>query len=136
MTNKQASTRFMKIFIPTMILYSVSCFAVPEILKMSDFAKPIVYAISLIPALCIGVALWAQWRQAMEVDEYMRHLQLRAMVFSLGCILAVSAAIGFLQFYAGLENFSVFFAIPAFYVFHAMGMFVLTRRDNTEEKNP
>ena len=136
MTNKQASIRFMKVFVPTMILYSVSCFAVPEVLKMSDFAKPIVYAISLIPALCVGIALWAQWRQAMEVDEYMRHLQLRAMVFSLGCILAISAAIGFLQIYAGLNNFSVFFVIPAFYIFHGIGMLALTRRDNTEETKP
>lgn len=128
MTHKNAQQRYMKVFIPVMILYAASCFVVPALLDLAQMPKALVYMLALIPAVCIGIGMWSQWRFSQEVDEYWRSLLSNAALIGLAFVMCVSAAWGFLEFFADAPHVSLFFVVPAFYGAFGIAHGVLAHR--------
>jgi hypothetical protein len=47
---------------------------------------------SIIPIVSMLVMFWGHWRFINEIDEFMRSVQIKALLFGLACILVYSTA--------------------------------------------
>jgi hypothetical protein len=78
---------------------------------------PIRYLIAAAPALPVFWAIWAMMRfSAEEEDEYQRHLHNRAIIASLGLVLAFCVVWGLLQSYAGAGPVNLIYVFDIYWV--------------------
>ena len=125
MTLKQAHRRYMTVFIPSMLIYVISCFTVETAIEKNQFPLAVSYALALIPAACMLVWMWGHWRFVREIDEYLRWIQIQAVLVGLACIMSISAGLGFLQLMADVPYISLFWIVPGFYFAYGIAAMVL-----------
>ena len=109
--NKQPAVRaYLRRFIPTMILYVALVFAAPHLIRATDAGGPLLWAISVLPALPIIAVFWLIGRLFVELrDEYQRMLQIRQALIATGITLSLASAWGFLEIYAHAPHIPLFF---------------------------
>lgn len=78
------------------------------------------FVAAMVPVIPVLLAFWAIVRFIRRSDEMMRQVQLMAAVMTLGITIVGCIALGFLQAWANLPNFSAFY-IAMFAIF-AWGM--------------
>ena len=113
MAQSPAARRYIRRFTPTMIAYVAILFAASWAVDAWHPAGPVLWALSVLPALpIIGVLVVIGLYLAEETDEYLRQRIVTAALFGIGAILSVSAVLGFLQFNGVVGKVDVFWAFP------------------------
>ncbi len=77
---------------------------------------PWLYLFAVMPALPIGGTIWVVLRYMEESDEYVRALLTRRFVLATGATLFITTAWGFLQNYAGLQQFPLYYVYMLFWI--------------------
>ena len=81
MTVEQATRRYFEVFIPSMIGYlagSVGTVWAAEHLNLPPFA---LYVLASIPIFAMLAVFWGHWRFINEIDEFLRTIQIKAVLF-------------------------------------------------------
>lgn len=113
MSQTPAARRYVKRFAPTMIAYVAVLLAATWAVAAWHPAGPLLWALSVLPALpIIGVLVVIGLYLAEETDEYLRQRIVTAMLFGIGAVLAASTVLGFLQFNGVVGAVPVFWAFP------------------------
>lgn len=119
MTTDQATYRYFKVFIPAMVVYGASSVGITQITDNMAYAPPLLYALALIPILAVLCAFWAHWRFAIEIDEFLRFIQIKATLFSVACVMVIASGWGTLEMLADVPNLQVFWLLPIFWISHS-----------------
>lgn len=116
MNNRSAAgRRYLKRFIPTMILYVVLVLAASYGFKLFSLSGPLAWALAVAPALPIlGVIGIMGLYIKEETDEFQRNILIEAMLWALGLTLSVTTVWGFLEIYVDAPSFPAFWAFPLF----------------------
>jgi len=114
MNPRQAKKRYMKVFIPSMIGYLITTFAVSLVIKRLDLALGVNVALAIIPTLFVLWLLWGHGRWIFETDEYERFRQIRGILIGVGLTLAFTTIWGFLEMLVEAPKFPVFYIILIF----------------------
>lgn len=137
MTEKQATRRYFKIFIPAMIIYLVGVFWIRALEGLFSLWNIELYIMSIIPIGAMLFVFWGHWRFINEIDEFMRSVQIKALLFGLACILVFSTAWWMFENIANAPVFKLASIIPIFavcYSFAVIYMNICEFKQNTNEK--
>lgn len=117
MLQGQARRRYLLRFIPSMALYAISVIGVNWLFHSVTVEGWPRLLIAIVPALPImGVIGSMGLYLVEETDEYLRMLQIRALLWATGITLVVTTAWGFLETYAGVQHFPLYFVFVLFCV--------------------
>lgn len=130
MTNKEAHKRYFKAFIPSMAGYVLSIMAASIILGGNEAATPLAFILAVVPAIFVFIFMWAQARYVMEIDEFMRMLQVKAILWGMVITMGVTTAWGLLEFYTPVIKVPIFFVLPTFYAVYGIASGILTKSYN------
>ena len=110
-----AGRRYLKRFIPTMIVYVVAILAASFGFKLFQLSGPLAWAVAIAPALPIlGVIAIMGLYIKEETDEFQRNVLIEAMLWALGLTLAITTVWGFLEIYAQAPGLQSFWAFPIY----------------------
>ena len=129
MTHEQATRRYFKVFIPSMVGYlagSVGTVWAADHLSLPPFA---IYVLASIPILAMLVVFWGHWRFINEIDEFLRSIQINAVLFGIACVMVVATGWGTLEMLADAPKLQVFWLMPIFWVSYSAAALVLTKRE-------
>lgn len=121
MEQKQVKRRYFKIFIPSMIVYVVSVLGISHAENMNWVSGFALYIFAAIPVGAILTWFWAQWRFINELDEYLKMLQMKAVMFALAIILSISTGWGLLEMLANAPKLEIFWLVPIGFTSFGLG---------------
>lgn len=128
-TPKQALRRYLKFFIPSMLLYVVFTFLAASLIRNGIVSGPIVYFIALLPGVAALGFLYAYFRFIREADEMMKMLQVEATMFAVAIILALCLTWGILEmFVETLPRMPVFWIAPIYFVTQGLAGWWLSKK--------
>ena len=129
MTSEQATHRFFKVFIPTMFIYIAATVGITWLLDSNGLPAGTLYALALIPIVAIFVAFWAQWRFAMELDEFLRLIQIKGTLFGIACVMIIASGWGQLERLADVPRLPVFWLLPIFWAAQGLATAFISKRE-------
>ncbi|QFT33191.1 hypothetical protein K1718_20275 [Roseibium porphyridii] len=129
MTTEQATSRFFKIFIPAMIVYIVGTASIRWYPGSETLPAYSLYALALIPIVAIFIAFWAQWRFAMELDEFLRLIQIKGTLVGIACVMMIASGWGQLERLADVPRLPVFWLLPIFWAVQGLATTLISKRE-------
>ncbi|WP_031239000.1 hypothetical protein [Asticcacaulis sp. AC466] len=87
---------------------------------------PLLYALAVMPALPIGGTILTMLRYIEKSDEFIRAQITRRFILATGITLFICTAYGFLENYAGLQHFDLYYVYVLFWA--AFGIISLILR--------
>ena len=134
MTNKQARTRYFKVFIPAMLGYLVSIFGVDVLIDMTVAGKKadisiLTYGLALIPAIFVFTWVWSHARFILQIDEFARMLQIKSILYGLIALMGLTTAWGFLEMYAQVPAVPIFYVLPGFYLCYGVAAIFVSKKN-------
>lgn len=115
--NKQspAGRRYLKRFIPTMVVYAATVFGASFAFDLWNPTGPLAWLIALAPALPIVavIAIMGLYIKE-ETDEFQRNVLIESMLWGMGLTLSATTVAGFLEMYVHTPPLQSFWAFPLF----------------------
>ena len=116
--NNPAARRFMWHLAITMVLYVAFLVLALVIFIHYRPTGPLAWLLAVLPALpVIGQLAVFGLYLAEEKDEFMRNLQIQAMLWGIGATLAVTTVWGFLENFAQVPHLYLYVVYPLFWFF-------------------
>lgn len=128
MTQKRAHRRYMKLFIPAMAMYLLSMFGISFAKENTIMPEPLLYGLALVPAIFILIWIWGHMRYITELDEYLRGLQVRAVLIGMALVMAFATVWGLLEELAATPAVPIFYIVPGFYFAYGLAYLVIAKR--------
>ena len=129
MTPERATGRYFKIFVPAMVGYMAGTLGITWAADNMSLPPVALYGLAVIPIVAILCSFWAHWRFITEIDEFLRTIQIKAVLFGVACVLAIASAWGTLEMLADAPLLSVFWLVPIFWVSYSAAAMVITKRE-------
>ena len=129
MTPEQATRRYFKIFIPSMIVYLAGCLGTGWAADHMSLPPSVLYGLAIVPIAAMLSVFWGHWRFINEIDEFLRTIQVKALLFGTACVLVVATGWGTLEMFADAPRLQVFWLLPIFWVAYSATATVITKRE-------
>nr|WP_319384065.1 hypothetical protein [uncultured Roseibium sp.] len=129
MTTEQANYRFFKVFVPAMVIYVATTAGIAWLSDRQTFPAYALYGLTLVPIAAIFLAFWAQWRFAMELDEFLRLIQIKGTLIGVACIMIIASGWGQLERLADVPRLPVFWLLPVFWATQGLATTVISKRE-------
>lgn len=129
MTPDRAACRFYKLFFPAMFIYLAGTAGLVLLVDNNDLPAYGLYVLALIPIVAIFVAFWAHWRFAIELDEFLRLIQIKGTLFGIACVMIVASGWGQLEVLAEAPRLPVFWLLPIFWAAQGLATTVISKRE-------
>jgi hypothetical protein len=126
MNMKSSFKRYMWVLIPAMMVYLVFTFGISWGEKNLGFSTGALYGLSVVPILAFLTGMWAHWRHVNELDEFLRDVQIKGMMFGLAVVLSVSTTWGMLDGLANAPRINLMFMTFFFSVGYSGAVMFLT----------
>ncbi len=130
MTAERATYRYFTIFIPAMIIYAAATEGIALLPDSNNFPDYVHYALALISIVAIFFVFWAHWRFAIELDEFLRLIQIKATLFAIGCVLIIVSGWGQLERLADAATLPVFWLLPIFWAAQGLATLFFSIRED------
>lgn len=128
MSPKNAYRRYISVFAPAMITYTISVFGAVYLIKNEILASPLPYVVAVIPGVAAMVFMWAHFRFIRETDEFHRKIQTEAMMWGIGALMSVAMTWGMISMFTDFPELPFFYAIPIFYASYGVAAAILGRK--------
>lgn len=110
-----AGRRYIKRFIPTMVVYFLLVFGASYAFDELDLAGPVAWALAIAPAIPIlGVIAIMGLYLKEETDEFQRNILVESMLWGFGLTMAVTSVWGFAEIYINAPALQAFWVFPMF----------------------
>ena len=126
---KQATRRYYWGLFPAMGVFLAVSVGIAYLHKTGEPTQTTLVLLSIIPIGALIVTFWAYWRFVTEIDEYLRSIQIKAVMVGLAFILIIATGWGYLEAYADAPDFKLFWLNPIFWLGYGIGAIIFTRRD-------
>ena len=125
---KSPATKYTLGMILWMSLYAVAIVFNGFYFRHHTPTGPLLYALAILPALPVGGSIWAVLRFIEKSDEYVRSVMARRFIVTTGLTLFICTAYGFLENYAGVQHFDLYYVYMLFWIcFGLVGAFTAIR---------
>ena len=124
---KPATQRYMRFFIPTMLLFLLSSLGLAWLDRTTELENLVLAALAMIPIAALLSMFWLHWRYLRDLDEFLRQIQVKGLLFGAAVALGIATGWGYLESYADAPALSVFWLNPIFWVAYAVGVVGFTR---------
>lgn len=95
-----------------------------------DLSPPVVFAISLLPAIPTFAMIWVMGRYiAGEADEYLRHRAIISALWGLCLVLALGTFWGFMEMFDLVPHIWAWWVMPVWAIGMGLGQSWIARRD-------
>lgn len=128
MTPEQATSRYFKVFIPAICVYAAGTAGLTWVVENADLSTGLTYSLALAPLLAIVCAVWAHWRIANEIDQFLRLIQIRGTLFGFAPVMVVASGWGTLEMLADAPRLPVFWLLPTFWIAQSAATAVISKR--------
>ncbi|MET1412615.1 hypothetical protein ABVF61_10125 [Roseibium sp. HPY-6] len=129
MTVEQATFRFFKTFVPAMVTYVAATAGIVWLSDGGALPPFALYGLTLVPIGAIFLAFWAQWRFAMELDEFLRLIQIKGTLIGVACIMIIASGWGQLERLADAPRLPVFWLLPIFWAIQGLATTFISKRE-------
>ena len=133
MDTKLAKKRYYRSFIISTGLYLIGMIGVSLIRKYMDFPIYIIYGLTLVPILALLFGIAEHWRFVNSLDEYLRSRQIKALMFGLALMLAISASWGILEEIADVARIPSLWFMVIFCVGYGVSEAFFNHRDKSND---
>ncbi len=131
MTQKTAYQRYMRLFVPAMLFYVVSILGISLAKRHEIFPDPVFYGLAIIPAIAMLIWIWGHMRYITELDEYLRGLQVRAVLIGMAGVMAFATVWGLMEEMTDIVRIPIFYVVPGFYLIYGITHSVLMKREGS-----
>ena len=128
MATKHAHRRYMKLFIPAMALYLFSMIGISFARKHGTLPEPMLYAVSISPAVFIIIWILGHMRYINELDEFLQKLRIKAVLFGLTAIMIIATIWGLMEELASAPALPIFYVVPGFYLIYGLTYTIIAKR--------
>jgi len=125
----RATRRYLAVLFPAMAIFFASSLAISRLEDVFTPSPSVLYVTAIIPIAAILCTFWALYRYIFEVDEFLRMIQIKGLLFGLVSIMVIASGWGYLESYANASPLPVFWLNPIFWIFYALSVAILTARD-------
>ncbi len=129
MSQKAAHKRYMRLFVPAMAFYVISIMSISLAKRHDLFPEPVFYGLALIPGMAILVWIWGHMRYVTELDEYLRGVQVRAILIGMAAVMAFATVWGLMEELTDIVRIPIFYVVPGFYFAYGIAHTILIKRD-------
>lgn len=129
MTAEQATFRYFKIFIPAMLVYAAGSMTTTWMADHMQLSPLALYGLALIPVVAVIFAFWAHWRFVIEVDEFLRLIQVKAILFGIASVLVLASGWGTLEMLADAPKLQVFWLLPIFWISYSAAATIISKKE-------
>lgn len=130
MSEKQATIRYFKIFVPSMAMYLIGMIGISWPAKNLGLPQPALIGLAAIPMIALLCAIWAHWRFITELDEFLRMIQIKGIVFGVAMVLIVASSWGLLEVLAEVPRLPIIHTFTIFCISYGLAVAVLTKLEN------
>jgi len=116
MTSRSPATEYTISMLFWMTLYVAAIVFNGFYFRQQTPTAPLIYILAVLPALPIGGTIWTMMRYIDRSDEYIRALITRRFILATGITLFISTVYGFLENYAGLQHFDLYYVYVLFWL--------------------
>ncbi len=131
MTTELATRRYFKVFFPSIVAYlvgSVGTIWASENLALSPYA---LYGLAVVPIVAMVAIFWAHWRFINEIDEYLRLIQIKAVLFGIASVMVVATGWGTLEMLVDAPKLQVFWLMPIFLTTYSTSVGLISKKEGT-----
>jgi hypothetical protein len=133
MTNLEAKKRYYRVSIPAVTVFLAASLVIAW-MEMQDIEPSLLTsAFAIVPVVALLSLFWAHWRFMNEIDEFLRSIQIQAVLAGLAFILVVATGWGYLELYVDAPRLHMFWLNPIFWIVYAIAAVYLTWR-STEHR--
>jgi len=132
MSQKQARRRYISIFIPSMAIYFSGTLGISLAAKYQSLPSIALYGLAIIPILALIAWMWAQWRYINELDEFLRMIEIKAVLVGVAGVMAIAAGWGIAEMLTDAPNLPVIWIVVIFSVLYGLAQMVITRREGAD----
>lgn len=129
MTIELATRRYFTIFIPSIIGYLAGTLGITWAEDNVDLPAFALYGLAGVPIVAMLCIFWGHWRFITEIDEFLRTIQIKAVLVGTACVLVVATGWGTLEMLADAPRLQVFWLMPVFWVCYSAAAAVITKRE-------
>ncbi|MBU1175845.1 MAG: hypothetical protein KKH72_10635 [Alphaproteobacteria bacterium] len=128
MTNIEAKRRYFRVFIPAMVIFLGASGVFAALGLDAQGPSPAILAFAILPVGSQIALFVAHLRFIGEVDEYLRSIQIKAVLFALAVILIIATGWGYLEAYASVPRLHILWLNPIYWVSYAVAAMTLSLR--------
>lgn len=129
MTTEHATRRYFAVFTPAILVYAAGSIGLTWAEESISVPQYALYCLAMIPVVAMLTIFWAHWRFAIEIDEFMRLIQIKATLFGVACIMIVASGWGTLELLADAPRLPVFWMLPMFWVTHSLATAFMSKKE-------
>lgn len=126
---KPATRRYMRLFIPTMLLFLLASLGLAWLDRTTQTDNLVLAALAIVPIAALLSMFWLHWRYLRDLDEFLRQIQVKGLLFGAAVALGIATGWGYLESYADAPALSVFWLNPIFWMAYAVGVVGFSRRE-------
>jgi len=134
MSQNQARRRYIKTLVPSMAVYFFGTLGISAAAKYQSLPPAALYGLAIIPVLALLAWLWAQWRYITQLDEFLRMMEIKAVLVGLAGMMAIAAGWGTLEMLAAAPNLPTIWMVVIFSVFYGLAQVVNKRRNGASQQ--
>jgi uncharacterized membrane protein (DUF485 family) len=128
MTNEQAQRRYFLRLIPTMLVFAALSFLIGYNDDLLALPVQAIVPLAVLAGLLLMAAFWVHWRYVMEIDEFLRSIQIGGLMFGLTVVISIASIWGFLEYTLDVPNLPIFFLNPIYWVAYSLAVVALSIR--------
>jgi|GEM_PF-933758 hypothetical protein len=129
MRYRDANRRYVTVTAIATTVLLIACLGLAWAESSAALPTYVLWMATAIPVAALLTPLWALWRYLNEIDEFLRSIQLNAILCGLAALLLVASTWGFVEIYIDAPQVSMFWLNPIFWVTYSIATVILSRRE-------
>lgn len=133
MDQGRATRRYYSVFAPVMIMFLAGSFGIAWLEDNTATPNWMLAGLAMIPIAALLSMFWLHWRYVRDVDEYLRQIHVKALLFSAAVALGIGTGWGYLEFYLEAPALPVFWLNPLFWTVYGIAVMAFSLRDGVSQ---
>tara|TARA_R110000850_G_scaffold90933_4_gene193389 strand:+ start:128 stop:538 length:411 start_codon:yes stop_codon:yes gene_type:complete len=129
MDEKHVTRRYYAAFIPAMVIFLGGSLGLVWLDASIDLPGTVLAALALVPIIALLSTFWIHWRYMQEIDEYLRQIQVKALLSGAAVVLAIATGWGYLESYVDAPALPIFWLNPISWVAYGVTAAFVTKRE-------
>lgn len=132
MTNERAQKLFFLSFFPSMGIFMAITLVIAFATEPLRFPPTLITILAIAAGLALVNSIWAHWRYVNRIDEFLRSIQIKAILSGLGVILTIASVWGYFEQHLDAPTLQVFYLNPIYWCAYGVAAIIMTKQTGGE----